>query len=253
VTGVQTCALPISPDHLDRHKTFERYVDMKAKAIEFAAPDDYAVLNGRDATVRALASRTQSRVVWFDRHEPRPPMALPGEHNMENALAAAAIGRIAGIDDESIDRAVAGFKGVAHRLELVGEWRGVRWFNDSKATNPDAGRVALTAFPGVPVVLIAGGYGTDFDLRDWVRDVLAHTDAVVLMGASASELAHELRGHRRVERATSLEDAVAKADVLATPGSVVLLSPAYKSFDMFKDFEDRGDQFKAIVRRRFAA
>jgi UDP-N-acetylmuramoylalanine--D-glutamate ligase len=129
----------------------------------------------------------------------------------------------------------------------------VRWFNDSKATNPDAGRVALTAFPGVPVILIAGGYGSDFDLHGWVRDVLANTEAVVLMGRSAPELARELREHRRVERASSLEDAVAKAQALSHPGSVVLLSPAYKSFDMFRDFEDRGDQFKAIVRRRFVA
>jgi UDP-N-acetylmuramoylalanine--D-glutamate ligase len=245
--------LNITPDHLDRHKTFERYIDMKAKAIEFGQPDDYAVLNGRDENVRSLAARTRATVVWFDRHEPRPPMPLPGEHNMENALAAAAVGRIAGVSDEAIDRAVAAFKGVAHRLELVGEWGGVRWFNDSKATNPDAGRVALTAFPGVPVILIAGGYGSDFDLHGWVRDVLANTEAVVLMGRSAPELARELREHRRVERASSLEDAVAKAQALSHPGSVVLLSPAYKSFDMFRDFEDRGDQFKAIVRRRFVA
>ena len=244
--------LNITPDHLDRHRTFERYVDMKARAIEFAEPDDWAVLNGGDDRVRGLASRTRAHVVWFDRHEPRPPMPLPGRHNMENALAAAAIGRIAGVADDVIDAAIARFKGVAHRLELVGEWGGVRWYNDSKATNPDAGRVALSAFPGVPVVLIAGGYGSGFDLREWVGDVRARVKAVVLMGASADELAGELRDHPRVVRAGSLDDAVAKAAELAHPGAVVLLSPAYKSFDMFRDFEDRGDQFKAIVRGRFA-
>ena len=245
--------LNITPDHLDRHRTFERYVDLKARAIEFATPEDYAVLNSRDGVVRGLASRTKAKIVWFDRHQPPPPMPLPGQHNMENALAAAAVGRIAGLSDATINAAIRGFKGVEHRLELVGEWAGVRWYNDSKATNPDAGRVALRAFPGAPVVLIAGGYGTGFDLREWVADVLANAEAVVLMGASAGALAGELRAHPKVVRAENLEDAVRQAAGLVRRGGVVLLSPAYKSFDMFKDFEDRGNQFKALVRERFAA
>jgi UDP-N-acetylmuramoylalanine--D-glutamate ligase len=172
---------------------------------------------------------------------------------MENALAGAAIGQVAGLDDETINRAISGFRGVEHRLELVGEWGGVRWYNDSKATNPDAGRVALTAFPRTPVILIAGGYGGGFELREWVADALGHTQAVILIGASAEEVARELHAHPHVVRAASLEEAVAIAADLARSGSVVLLSPAYKSFDMFKDFEDRGNRFKALVRQRFAA
>jgi UDP-N-acetylmuramoylalanine--D-glutamate ligase len=242
--------LNITPDHLDRHQPMERYVDLKARAIEHS---DYAVLNGRDPVVKGLASRAGGEVVWFDQHQPIPPMPLPGRHNMENALAAAAIGRIAGLSDDVINDVIRGFRGVPHRLELVGEWAGVRWYNDSKATNPDAGRVALTAFPGAPVILIAGGYGGGFELRDWVADVLAHAEAVILIGASADELAQALRDHPKVMRADSLEDAVSMAAGLARQGGVVLLSPAYKSFDMFKDFEDRGDQFKELVRRRFAA
>ena len=242
--------LNITPDHLDRHQTMERYVDLKARAIEHS---DYAVLNGRDPIVKDLASLAGGDVVWFDQHQPIPPIPLPGRHNMENALAAAAIGRIAGLSDDVINDAIRAFKGVAHRLELVGEWAGVRWYNDSKATNPDAGRVALNAFPGAPVILIAGGYGGGFELREWVADVLAHTEAVILMGASADEVANELRDHPRVLRAQTLEDAVSIAAGLARQGSVVLLSPAYKSFDMFKDFEDRGNKFKALVRQRFAA
>jgi UDP-N-acetylmuramoylalanine--D-glutamate ligase len=245
--------LNITPDHLDRHGTFERYVDIKARAIEFAGRDDFAVLNGRDETVRRLAARTQARVVWFDEHKPIPPMPLPGRHNMENALAAAAVGRIAGLSDEAISTAIRSFQGVEHRLELVGEWAGVRWYNDSKATNPDAGRVALGAFPGAPVVLIAGGYGSGFELKEWVAAVLANTEAVVLIGASAGALQEALREHPKVVRADTLEDAVSKAAGLSRLGGVVLLSPAYKSFDMFKDYEDRGDQFKALVRKRFAA
>jgi UDP-N-acetylmuramoylalanine--D-glutamate ligase len=245
--------LNITPDHLDRHHTFERYVDLKARAIEFAGPDDFAVLNGRDEVTRGLATRTRAEVVWFDQHQPLPPMPLPGRHNMENALAAAAVGRIAGLSDETINAAIRSFKGVEHRLELVGEWAGVRWFNDSKATNPDAGRVALSAFPGAPVVLIAGGYGSGFELNGWVADVLANTEAVVLIGASADLLQDALRAHPKVVRASSLEEAVVAAAGLSRQGGVVLLSPAYKSFDMFKDFEDRGNQFKALVRKRFAA
>jgi len=245
--------LNITPDHLDRHATFERYVDLKARAIEFAGPEDFAVLNGRDEVTRALASRTRGQVVWFDQHQPLPPMPLPGRHNMENALAAAAVGRIAGLPDETINAAIRSFKGVEHRLELVGEWAGVRWFNDSKATNPDAGRVALNAFPGAPVVLIAGGYGSGFELKDWVADVLAHTEAVVLIGASADLLQEALRDHPKVVRAATLEAAVSAAAGLTRLGGVVLLSPAYKSFDMFKDYEDRGNQFKALVHKQFAA
>ncbi len=243
--------LNITPDHLDRHGTLERYVEMKAKAIEFATPDDFAVLNGKDPLVRPLASRTKAKVVWFDQQRSLPPMPLPGVHNMQNALAAAAVGRIAGLSDEAINGAVRSFKGVEHRLELVGEWADVRWYNDSKATNPDAGRVALRAFAGAPVVLIAGGYGGGFDLGPWTADVLASTEAVILIGQSAAELAGALKDHPHAVRADTLEEAVATAASLARPGGVVLLSPAYKSFDMFKDFEDRGNQFKALVRRRF--
>jgi len=243
--------LNITPDHLDRHGTFERYVDIKARAIEFAGADDFAVLNSRDAVARGLAARTRAKVVWFDQHRPVPPMPVPGRHNVDNALAAAAVGRIAGLSDAVIDQAIASFKGVEHRLELVGEWGGVRWYNDSKATNPDAGRVALTAFPNTPLVLIAGGHGSGFDLIEWVRDVHAHASAVVLMGASADLLADALRGHPNIRRASGLEEAVGIAAELAQPGGVVLLSPAYKSFDMFKDYEDRGHRFKSLVRARF--
>jgi UDP-N-acetylmuramoylalanine--D-glutamate ligase len=243
--------LNITPDHLDRHKTFERYVDLKARAIEFAGADDFAVLNGRDKVVRGLASRTKGHVVWFDKHRPVPHMPLPGRHNIDNALAAAAVGRIAGLTDEAIDAAIRSFKGVEHRLELVGEWNGVRWYNDSKATNPDAGRVALSAFPHTPVVLIAGGYGSGFELGPWVAQVKKHVDAVVLIGASADLLAKELAGHPKVVRAAGLDDAVDLAASLARPGGVVLLSPAYKSFDMFKDYEERGRRFKSLVLERF--
>jgi UDP-N-acetylmuramoylalanine--D-glutamate ligase len=113
--------------------------------------------------------------------------------------------------------------------------------------------VALTSFPNTPVVLIAGGYGSGFELAEWVRDVREHVAAVVLIGASAPLLERELHGHPVIRRAESLAGAIDVAAALSQPGGVVLLSPAYKSFDMFKDFEDRGRQFKALVRQRFGA
>jgi UDP-N-acetylmuramoylalanine--D-glutamate ligase len=125
----------------------------------------------------------------------------------------------------------------------------VRWYNDSKATNPDAGQVAVNSFPGLPVVLIAGGYGSGFELDAWAEDVRRRTTAVVLMGKSAGELEQVLGDHRTL-RAGSLEEAVELAAAESQPGGIVLLSPAYKSFDMFKDFEDRGRQFKVLVLKR---
>src|SRR5258708_26748954 len=131
-------------------------------------------------------------------------MPLPGGHNMENALAAAAVGRIAGLPDDAINDAIRSFRGVEHRLELVGEWAGVRWYNDSKATNPDAGRVALNAFPGAPVILIAGGYGGGFEVRGWGADGRANTPAGILLRATPGqptqelhEPPHGLPGHTR--------------------------------------------------------
>lgn len=241
--------LNITPDHLDRHRTFERYLDAKGRMVEFQEPNDHAVLNGHDPGCRRLAERTSAQVVWFDEHQPVPVVAIPGRHNLENALAAAAVGRIAGLSDDSIEAAIAGFTGVEHRLELVGEWGGVRWYNDSKATNPDAAQVGLAAFPGQDVVLIAGGYGGGFELDSWLADVRRSTRAVVLMGASAGLLAERLAGHR-VERVDSLEQAVERAAALATPGGLVLLSPGYKSYDMFRSFDDRGRRFKALVQGR---
>jgi UDP-N-acetylmuramoylalanine--D-glutamate ligase len=241
--------LNLTPDHLDRHHTMEAYTAAKARLIEFLEPSDTAVLNGRDHRVRELAARTRGQVVWFDEHRPDPPMPIPGEHNLMNARAAAAIGRAAGLPADAINRAIAGFQGVEHRLELVGDWDGVRWYNDSKATNPDAGQVGVASFPGTPVILIAGGYGSGFELDAWAAEVRRRTRLVILIGASTDLLEETLHGHR-VQRAANLEEAVELAGAEARPGEVVLLSPAYKSFDMFRSYEDRGRRFKAAVRAR---
>jgi UDP-N-acetylmuramoylalanine--D-glutamate ligase len=241
------CVLNLTPDHLDRHGSMDAYVAAKARLLEAQEAGDDAVLNGLDPRCRALAAATAGRVTWFDEHRPVPPVGLPGEHNRLNALAAAAIGRAAGLPDAAIEEGVRRFPGVEHRLELVGEWGGVRWYNDSKATNPDAGAVGLRAFAGAPLVLIAGGYGGGFELAEWVAEARERTRSVVLLGASADELAERLAGHP-VLRAGSLEEAVELAAGAARAGDTVLLSPAYKSYDMFASYEERGRLFKDAVR-----
>jgi UDP-N-acetylmuramoylalanine--D-glutamate ligase len=244
--------LNLTPDHLDRHGSFENYVAAKARLIQFQDAQDHAVLNGGDAACRKLAGTTTAQITWFER-EPDPPMPVPGAHNLLNARAAAAVGRLAGIPRAEIDAAVAGFAGVEHRLELVGEWGGVRWYNDSKATNPEAAIVGLNSFVGLPVVLIAGGQGTGFELAAWIADIRRLTSAVVLIGDSAELLERELAGHRSVQRARDLDHAVELAAGRAEAGGVVLLSPGYKSFDWFTSFEDRGRRFKDRARAWHAA
>ena len=244
--------LNVTPDHLDRHHSMEGYVAAKARLLEAQERGDDAILNGLDPICRRMAAGARGRITWFDRHQPVPPMPIPGPHNRLNALAAAAVGRAAGLDDSAIEAGIAGFRGVEHRLELAGEFEGVRWYNDSKATNPDAGLVALRSFPATPLVLIAGGYGSGFELEEWVAQVRGSTLAAVLMGESAPLLERLLTGHP-VRRAGSIDEAVEVAGGLVPAGGVVLLSPAYKSYDMFRSYEERGALFKAAVQRRYGA
>ncbi|MBO0709348.1 MAG: hypothetical protein J2P44_13385, partial [Candidatus Dormibacteraeota bacterium] len=202
-----------------------------------------------DESCRALAERTRARVVWYDEHRPVPHLHVPGRHNELDALAAAAAARAVGMDDARIQAGLESFIGVEHRLELVVEEGGIRWYNDSKATNPEAGLPALRAFPGEDLVVIAGGHGSGFDLREWTREVRSRTVGAVLIGESAPLLESELAGHP-LRRAETLEEAVEEAARLLPEGGVVVLSPAYKSYDMFHDFEERGRLFKELVRAR---
>jgi UDP-N-acetylmuramoylalanine--D-glutamate ligase len=241
--------LNVTPDHLDRHHTFERYLDAKARLVEALPEAGTAVLNGEDEHCRTLARRTRAQVIWYERHRPLPRLQVPGRHNLLDALAAAGAARAVGVNDDQIQRGLDTFTGVEHRLELVADAAGIRWYNDSKATNPEAGLPALRAFPGEPLVVIAGGYGSGFDLREWTREVRASTVGAVLIGASAPLLAAELEGHP-FRRAATLAEAVDEAARMLPGGGVVVLSPAYKSYDMFNDFEERGRLFKELVRVR---
>ena len=265
--------LNVTPDHLDRHKSFERYVDIKARAVSFMQPEDSAVLNLDDPAVSGMRTKTRGRVLGFGLHVAVDrgvavkdgwliiadaagskrvmtvaDVPLPGEHNLSNVMAAVGAGHAAGLTAEAMAEAVRRFKAVEHRLELIGSFGGVRWYNDSKATNPDSTYKALAAF-SEPIVLIAGGRNKGIDIEPLAQAVARRASALVTMGETGEELARRARdaGLDRVERAADLRDAVHKAAVLARPGSVVLLSPAFTSFDMFRDYEDRGRRFKATV------
>jgi len=163
-------------------------------------------------------------------------------------MAAIGAGHAAGVDPERMAETVRRFKAVEHRLELVGTFNGARWYNDSKATNPDSTYKALAAFRE-PIILIAGGRNKGIDLEPLAQTIAKRVLGLVTMGETGEELARRVRdaGLDRVERAADLNDAVRKAAALARPGSVVLLSPAFTSYDMFSDYEDRGRRFKATV------
>jgi UDP-N-acetylmuramoylalanine--D-glutamate ligase len=265
--------LNVTPDHLDRHKSFEHYAEIKARAVAFMEPEDSAVLNFDDPVCAAMRTQTRGRVMGFglrpmvpadigvtdgwirvsevgqlQRIMPVSDVPLPGEHNLSNVMAAIAAGRAAGVEPEAITQAVRQFRAVEHRLELVGTFAGARWYNDSKATNPDSTYKALAAF-SEPIVLIVGGRNKGIEIEPLAQAIARRAASVVTIGETGEELARRIRdaGLHRVQRAADLRDAVRKAASLAQPGSVVLLSPAFTSFDMFHDYEDRGRRFKATV------
>jgi len=265
--------LNVTPDHLDRHKTMERYREIKARAVVFMEPGDHAVLNFDDPSCAAMAKETRGTVLPFalrakidggiqvrngsicwereGRLQPVLPIAevpLPGAHNLSNVMAAVGAGLAAGVAADRIADAVRAFKAVEHRLELIGTFGGVRWYNDSKATNPDSTYKALEAF-SEPIVLIAGGRNKGIDLAPLAGRIAERVAGLVTIGETGEELARLVRasGLQRVARAEGLSEAVREAASMATSGSVVLLSPAFTSFDMFSDYEDRGRRFKATV------
>jgi UDP-N-acetylmuramoylalanine--D-glutamate ligase len=262
--------LNVTPDHLDRHGSLERYRDLKARAVRFMAPGDHAVLNLDDPVVAGLRTETKGTVVPFSTRRAALPdgvsaadgwvlaggtrviataeIQLPGEHNLSNVLAAAAIGWSIGLAPGRMAEAVRNFRGLEHRLELVGDFAGVRWYNDSKATTPDSTYRALQAFQE-PIVLIAGGRNKGVDLEPLAQAIARRVRKLVGMGETGPELVDRVRAHglEAACLAESLDDAVRKAAAAASSGSIVLLSPAFASYDMFLDFEDRGRRFKAAV------
>ena len=263
--------LNVTPDHLDRHRTLEAYVDAKARIFENQGGEDFAVLNADDTTCVAMAARTRARGFWFSRQKEVTQGAwvrhgnilfrdgtqqreimqvseipLKGAHNLENVLAAVCAGALMGCAPEKIRQAVREFKAVEHRLEFVATIRGVDYYNDSKATNVDATIKALESFPA-NIHLIVGGKdkGSDYTvLNDLLRQ---RVKRVYTIGAAATKIESQIKGVE-VVHAETLENALRKANAVALPGDVVLLAPACASFDQFKNYEQRGQVFKEIVR-----
>jgi UDP-N-acetylmuramoylalanine--D-glutamate ligase len=291
----------VTADHLDRHGSLEGYRRVKRRLAELVDPDGALVLNAEDPVVAAYAGLGVAPSLLYRRERPMPggvgvvdgwivaagverlPLAgggpapvgpggrvlpleelrIPGAHNVSNALAAVAVALLFGVAPDAIRRAAAGFRGVEHRLEEVAIVDDVRFVNDSQGTQPDAVIAALRAFEP-PVVLIAGGRDKGADTRELARVVAERAAAAVVIGESGSALGDRFAaaGLRRLERAASLEEAVATAEALARdalatarPGATatVLLSPAAASFDMFTDYAARGRAFKQTVAALAAA
>jgi UDP-N-acetylmuramoylalanine--D-glutamate ligase len=265
--------LNITPNHLDRHPTLEAYVAAKARIFRNQTPQDFAVLNADDPAVMNLAQAIAARKIFFSRTQDFPDgvfvadgqivyrtgnlerpllgtreIALRGDFNIENVLAAAAVACVVGADFEAIARAVREFRAVEHRLEFVREVRGVEFFNDSKATSVDAVAKALSAF-GRGAHLILGGKdkGAPYaPLRSLLKE---RARAVYLIGAAARRIERELLGAVEIIPSGDLETAMRRAFARAVPGDTILLAPACSSFDQFQDYEHRGRVFKEIVQR----
>jgi UDP-N-acetylmuramoylalanine--D-glutamate ligase len=259
--------LNITPDHLDRHYTFERYAAAKARVFENQRAGDFAVLNADDPATQGFAKGVAGKTFWFSSTRAVSPgswiegtqividgeplmktceVPLHGRHNLENTMAAALIASLAGAARDKIRAAVTTFPGVEHRLEFVRERNGVAWYNDSKATNVDATLKAIDAFPeGLWVIL--GGKDKNTDYSPLAEPLRQKAHAVLLIGAAAEKIESQLHGSAPMIACGTLETAVAEARERARPGDTVLLAPACASFDQFENFEHRGREFKRLV------
>lgn len=263
--------LNITPNHLDRHPSFEAYVEAKARILRNQTPDDFAVLNADDPAVLSLTDRVRAQKVFFSRTQDLPEgllvsegkvvfrvahlerelfsprdVRLRGLFNLENVLAASAAACALGADFDVLGKAVREFRGVEHRLEPVGEVLGVEFYNDSKATSVDATVKALGAFER-GVHLILGGKDKGAPYAPLVPLLKGRVREVLLIGAAAGRIAAELAGTVELVNAGDLESATRQAFQRAHAGDVILLSPACASYDQFQDFEQRGRVFKALV------
>jgi len=260
-------AINVTPDHLDRHGTFEAYAAAKQRLFETQQPGDYAVLNADDPTCLRYADAGPAQTVWFSLNrsverglwlqgeqiyfDSQPflkvsDIPLRGRHNIENVMAAAACAHLAGAPPEGIAAAVRTFPGVEHRLEFVRSVGGVDFYNDSKATNVDSALKAIEAFSG-PLWVILGGKDKGGSYQPLAAPLAAKAKAALLIGAAAPIIRAQLKGVVRLIDCGTLENAVRTAYGEAAPGDTVLLAPACASFDQFDNFEHRGREFKRLV------
>jgi UDP-N-acetylmuramoylalanine--D-glutamate ligase len=271
---VVAALLNVTPDHLDRYPDFRAYAAAKRRIFERQAPEDAAVLNADDpvcadpgftATLAARRVHFSRRsvpsgdAVWVDagaiayrvgersgRILPVDRLRIAGVHNLENALAATAVALLRGVDPEVIATVLSEFRGLEHRMEFVRDLRGVTYLNDSKGTNVGAVQKSLESVTR-PVILIAGGVAKGADFSALRPLVMRRVKKAVLIGQARAQLRQAFEGITTIAEATGLEEAVRIASDSAVAGDVVLLSPACASFDLFRDFEDRGRRFKALV------
>jgi UDP-N-acetylmuramoylalanine--D-glutamate ligase len=268
--------LNVTPDHLDRHGSFENYAAAKEKIFANQTSGDMLVLNADDDVTAKMAARAKARIFWFSRtrvvrqgafvhegaivfraSEQSAPefilkldsIPLKGSHNVENVLAAVCAARLAGVDAGAIRAAVAGFRAVAHRLEYVASVNGVDYYNDSKATNVDAAMKAIDAFPG-GIHLILGGKDKNSDYRLMRKLLQERVKAVYTIGAAAEKIHTHIEGAVPVISSGTLDVALTQAAGAAQPGEIVLLAPACSSFDQFQNYEHRGQVFKDLVLAR---
>ena len=262
--------LNLTPDHLDRHGSMKAYGAAKARLFENQTGEDFAILNADDPATTPYAP-TRPQLLWFSRKQrvaegaylrgeeivfrhagveeavmKRGEIPLAGAHNLENVLAAVSATRIAGAGAAAIAKGVGSFAGVEHRLEFVAEIGGVRFYNDSKATNVDATLKALDAFPG-RILVILGGKDKGSDYTALQKALRERAILALLIGAAAEKIEKQIAGSVAVEHAGTLERAVEIASHAAQPGDVVLLAPACASFDQFQNYEHRGRTFKELV------
>jgi UDP-N-acetylmuramoylalanine--D-glutamate ligase len=268
--------LNITPDHLDRHGSFESYALAKERIFASQNERDFVVLNADNARASQAASHSAARVYWFsvehavgqgawleegfvvyraaedaapERIMPLSGIPLKGLHNIENVLAAVVAARLAGAPAEAVRRAIEAFQAVEHRLEFVAAINGVDFYNDSKATNVDATAKAVAAFQS-GIHLILGGKDKGSDYTQLAQLLRERVRAVYTIGSAAAKIESHLRGVVPILSCETLDNAVSAAASAATPGEVVLLAPACSSFDQFENYEQRGRVFKELVSER---
>lgn len=268
-----SAVLNITPDHLNRHHTMECYIDTKKRIFENQTEEDFVVLNYEDEVTRAMAKDTKAKVIFFssrseleegyfykdgeiilawDGHKEHicydTDLNILGLHNMENVMAAVAITRSLGVPMDVIFKVLTQFNAVEHRIEYVIEKNGVRYYNDSKGTNPDAAIKAVEAM-NRPTILIGGGYDKESEYDEWIESFGTKVKLLVLIGQTADKIENCARAHgfEAIIKAESLKEAVDICYAHAVAGDAVLLSPACASWGMFKNFEERGQMFKDYV------